>query len=83
MLKGKNRHELSCSACGAPLHDLKMLRKDREGARELVPPSRVRHSEVRKPKPTKPPKRSKRKKRKGLMSKIFEEAFDVIEDIFD
>ena len=25
VLRGKERHELSCSSCGAPLHDLKML----------------------------------------------------------
>ena len=26
VLRGRDRHELTCSACGAPLHDLKMLR---------------------------------------------------------
>jgi hypothetical protein len=86
VLKGKDRHELACSSCGAPLHDLKMLRKDRDGPRELVPPSRVRSGAPSKPKRSKKshrPKPAKRKRRKGLMSKIFEEAFDVIEDIFD
>jgi hypothetical protein len=35
--------------------------------------------------PTRPParKRKKRKKRKGLLREVFEEAFDVLEDIFD
>ncbi len=63
-----------------------MLRKDREGPRELVPPSRVRldtPAKPRKAKKAKPPKYHKRKRRKSLMSKLFEEAFDVIEDIFD
>jgi len=86
VFKGKNRHELACSSCGAPLHDMKMLRTDRHGPRELVPPSRVRAdapAKPRKPKKSHPPKSYKRKRRKGLMSKIFEEAFDVIEDIFD
>ncbi len=77
---------MACSSCGAPLHDMKMLRKDRTGPRELLPPSRVRTDagyKPKKPKKPKPPKPYKRKRRKGLMSKLFEEAFDVIEDIFD
>ena len=65
---------------------MKMLRKDRNGPRELVPPSRVRsqpEAKPKKPKKSKPPRSHKRKRRKGLMTKLFEEAFDVIEDIFD
>lgn len=65
---------------------MKMLRKDRAGPRELVPPSLVRAEPAPKPrkhKVPKPAKYAKRKRRKGLMTKIFEEAFDVIEDIFD
>ncbi len=66
---------------------MKMLRKDREGPRELVPPSRVREvavpAKAHKPRKAKPERPVKRKRRKGLMSKLFEEAFDVIEDIFD
>ena len=27
VLSGRERHELACSNCGAPLHDLKMLPK--------------------------------------------------------
>ena len=26
ILRGKERHELACSTCGAPLHEMKMLR---------------------------------------------------------
>ncbi|WP_424986115.1 hypothetical protein [Microbulbifer sp. S227A] len=75
VLAGDVRHELACSACGAPLHDLKMLRRDRGKDRDLTP---------RKPaKPTKPRKPKSRKKRKGVLSKLFDEAFDAIEDIFD
>ena len=65
---------------------MKMLRSDRSGPRELVPPSRVRHDVLPKPKKSKKSKYKqpyKRKRRKGLMAKIFEEAFDAIEDIFD
>ncbi len=89
MLRGRERHELACASCGAPLHDLKMLRKDKVGERELVQPSRIR---VRpkdpiaggkwEPKP-RVKKAKYRKKRKGFLKWAFEEAFDVIEDIFD
>ncbi len=79
VLKGKVRHELACSSCGAPLHDLKMLPRDRKGDAELVRPSPVRNrAQVEKPQ-----KRKKPKRRKGLFKKVFEEAFDVLEDIFD
>lgn len=89
ILKGRERHELACSSCGAPLHDLKMLPKDRSGDRELLP----------RPKPS--PKKSARapgfalpnvrfgkalkksKKRKSKFKDLFEDAFDLIEDIFD
>ena len=85
VLKGKTRHELSCASCGAPLHDLKMLRKDRDGVRELVSSNHGRGAVTSKikEKHRKPVRPVKKKRRKGLVKKIFEEAFDVIEDIFD
>ncbi len=98
VLTGRDRHELSCSACGAPLHNLKMLRSDavekgsRKGARTARP-------HARSPVPTyagtddladwerkalgAPPRNRKKKRRKSLTKRFFEEAFDVIEDIFD
>ena len=89
ILRGENRHELSCSNCGAPLHDLKMLRKDAktspsDGPRKVKSSSRPnpRPSHPNQPHP-KAVKRKKHKKRKGIMRSFFEEAFDVIEDIFD
>ena len=79
VLRGKTRHELSCSSCGAPLHDLKMLPKHRTGRREPVDARRPRPAHVdRQPKPAKPPRRRKR-----FVKKLFEEAFDLLEDIFD
>lgn len=78
VLTGEVRHELACSACGAPLHNLKMLRKDRSGVRELTPRPSTKSA-----KPSKPRKSRSRKKRKSVFSKLFDEAFDVIEDIFD
>ncbi|QFT73673.1 hypothetical protein [Ruegeria sp. THAF33] len=74
VLRGKERHELSCSSCGAPLHDLKMLPK-RKAAPAKTVRSAVSHS---------PPRKTKRKKKKkSMFSRVFDEAWDVIEDIFD
>lgn len=80
VLRGKDRHELSCSGCGAPLHDLKSLRKDKSGEREALrdrSSDRVRAEKVRKP------KTSKKKRPARRFAKFLDEAFDVIEDIFD
>lgn len=82
VLRGTSRHELACSSCGAPLHDLKMLPKRKE----------TKGSKAKPPKPSKPSKREyydsyskprKTKKKKSLGRKIFSEIFDVIEDIID
>ncbi|WP_254441617.1 hypothetical protein [Ruegeria sp. HKCCA0370] len=74
VLRGKERHELSCSSCGAPLHDLKMLPK-RQAAPAKTVRSAVSHA---------PPRKTKRKKKKkSMFSRVFDEAWDVIEDIFD
>ena len=81
VLKGKSRHELTWSSCGAPLHELKMLPMERGGRRELVdrprakpakPSGSVRKDTVR-----------RKRKRKGLLKKVFEEAFDFLEDVLD
>lgn len=80
VLRGRDRHELACSACGAPLHEMKMLRSERLPVRQdrAAPPS-DRSVPQRPVAPRKKPK----KRRKGLLRKLAEEAFDVIEDIFD
>jgi len=75
VLRGRDRHELACSSCGAPLHDLKMLPKKTKPAkadRDWVSPSAVR---------TKKSKKSK--KRKSRWGDLFEDAIDLIEDILD
>jgi hypothetical protein len=81
-LRGSVRHELACSSCGAPLHDLKMLRTDTATARRSDVHRGQRSAAPKQVVRGKPAKRS-RKKRKSLTSRLFKEAFDVIEDIFD
>ncbi|MEM0948175.1 MAG: hypothetical protein AAGK37_12260 [Pseudomonadota bacterium] len=82
VLSGRGRHELACSSCGAPLHDLKMLKAEHPGRSGLVKPSAVRKS-AKYEAVEKPRKNKKGKRRKSLKRKIFEEAWDVLEDIFD
>ncbi|HBS50983.1 MAG TPA: hypothetical protein DEA05_13305 [Rhodobacteraceae bacterium] len=93
VLTGKTRHELACSACGAPLHDLKMLPRERVAP---APDRRPAHKpSVPKPSgrpmpgqeqyrgPSVKKKKTKKKKRKPLWYKVLDEAWDAIEDIFD
>lgn len=81
-LQGKERHELACSKCGAPLHELKMLRSDTRGERELVRPSPIR-SYKPSSKKHRGEKSKKRKKQKSLAQRFLEEAWDAAEDVFD
>lgn len=87
ILSGNVRHELACSNCGAPLHDLKMLRADHDGQRELVKPSPIRTPRSRPKKVDDLARKRKGKRRKGFLARAFEEvldeAWDVVEDIFD
>ena len=85
VLRGNDRHELACSSCGAPLHNLKMLPKRPEPVTaRAATPTRPEPKAVHPKQPhPKPKKVKKRKKRKGLFAKIAEELWDEIEDIFD
>lgn len=80
-------HELACGACGAPLHEMKWL-KPPEQRRETVKRSPERAAPhgfaPRGSAPlARPVKARKKKRRKSIWKKALEEAFDVIEDIFD
>ena len=75
-LKGRERHELACSNCGAPLHHMKMLKA--EPARRPEP-ARFASSEARayrKPK-------KKKKRGKSLGQRFLGEVWDIAEDVFD
>jgi len=82
VLTGKDRHELTCSTCGAPLHDMKRLRSKKAGAGaewRAQGASAVSHLKP----PKKPKSKAKKKPRKSLWRSVLEEAVDVVEDIFD
>ncbi|MGJ8604234.1 MAG: hypothetical protein ACSHXH_08920 [Marivita sp.] len=93
VLTGDIRHELSCSACGAPLHDMKMLRADvvdRPASQGRATPHRPKPKQKKGAVTPLPvwerevgSSGKKKKKRKTLAKRFFEEAFDVLEDIFD
>ena len=85
ILKGKDRHELSCSTCGAPLHALKILPKQAESvtSRKAVshrpkPEKVVKYEQGKHRK-----KPGKRRKNKGFGRKVWSEVWDIVEDIFD
>lgn len=86
VMRAEGRHELSCAACGAPLHEMKMLPCAKLAAaparpeRPAAKPARAQKPAYR-PSPKRPVKR--RKPRKKLFKKVFEEIWDVVEDIFD
>ncbi|SLN19938.1 hypothetical protein RUM8411_00690 [Ruegeria meonggei] len=70
VLKGQQRHELSCSSCGAPLHNLKMMPK-----RKVSDAGSAKYDGGY--------KKKKQKKKKSMFSRVMDEAWDAIEDIFD
>ena len=79
VLSGEVRHELACSGCGAPLHDLKLM-PARKADRKTFKPSRYERYEKAPKTSRKPPKK---KKRKSTARWLLGEAADLIEDIFD
>jgi hypothetical protein len=85
VLAGEGRHELSCSRCGAPLHELKMLpiASERAAAPAAAPTRPKAKSRPEKPKAIKRKPAKKPKKRKGLAKRAVSELWDFVEDIFD
>ena len=77
VLRGEGRHELACSSCGAPLHELKMLRADAAGRREPVRPTPVRHHAAP------PPRKKGRSLSQRLMHKVWDVAEELIDEVFD
>ena len=82
VLGGKERHELACATCGAPLHEMKMLRTDARGDRELVRPSAIR-STRKASKGHRASKSKPKKKSRSVKSRLKNALWDVAEDVFD
>lgn len=85
-------HELACRACGAPLHEMKMMPQPSEYKEKKSKPGRAKKQKSRRaPLPAEkrsewrdwPAKKRRKKKRKPIVGRVFEELWDVVEDIFD
>ena len=79
VLRGRTRQELACSGCGAPLHEMKML-KTPTPERPSPKPSPVMSRKSYKP------MKKRKKKSRGpsyFVAELFDELEDLIEDIFD
>lgn len=81
----RSRHELACSSCGAPLHDMKAMPSAKpERARPKGRPMTLPRQDYDEgPRAAPPPRNRKKKRRKGIGRRIFEEIWDVVEDVFD
>ncbi|MEO0371000.1 MAG: TFIIB-type zinc ribbon-containing protein [Pseudomonadota bacterium] len=78
------RHELTCGACGAPLHDMKFMPQPVENkTKKPVSPKRSTPSGAATGWAFKDRKTKKKKKRKPMFHRVLEEIIDEIEDIFD
>jgi len=75
-LKGNERHELACSNCGAPLHDMKMLKAEKPRQPEPRRFAAADNHTTRKPK-------KKKKRGKSLGQRFLGEVWDIAEDVFD
>ena len=75
-LAGHTRHELACASCGAPLHEMRQVK------RESPAPVAYRKGKVKSVKPAYKLKKQKQKKKRGF-GYWLKEAFDELEDIFD
>lgn len=85
VLRGKDRHELTCGTCGAPLRNLKMLPKRARQTTEAAAPrahpanrhraERYPDYDVARPK--------KRRKTKSFGRRAMSGLWDVLEDIVD
>lgn len=79
VLKGDLRHELACASCGAPLHNMKHLKSDFADTRPKHKPRKPAAAVERKA----AKKVKKKKAKKGRAHRFFDEAFDLLDDIFD
>jgi len=90
----QGRHELSCSACGAPLHDMKFMPQQEDARKKTGRPVgampggprrkvQVDWTEERRLALGERARRKPVKRRKSFGRKVLSEIWDVVEDIFD
>lgn len=82
VLRGDQKHALACSSCGAPITQMKHLKKTSPVSAASgyhAPKSAYGLPHVAKH--TSSPKKKKHKVKKSY--KMFKEVFDLLEDIFD
>jgi ribosomal protein L34E len=82
----RDGHELACGACGAPIHEMKWLKPPEKRTQAKRSPQRPAPHGFGLPERELKSRRKKKKRKpmwKRVMSDVFEDAFDVIEDIFD
>ncbi|CUI68264.1 hypothetical protein [Cognatishimia activa] len=80
-LSGDVQHELACSSCGAPLHEIKQMPLRSPAQTQKV--EKKQHYEQPRSYKKSPKKKEKyKKKKKGFLSELFDD-FDDILDIFD
>lgn len=85
VLRGKDKHELACSNCGAPLRSLKMLPKQpgQVSAPATAPTRQNKRKRVQKYPEYRHERPKKRKKSKGFGRRVMSEIWDVVEDVVD
>lgn len=85
VLRGKDRHELACSNCGAPLRALKMLPKhgDEGRGRPSDPVRTSQRKRVEKQPQYRTERPKKRRKSKSFGKRMMSELWDVVEDVVD
>ena len=81
VLRGQERHELTCSNCGAPLHAMKMLPP--QPSQTAAPARQTKRKRVEKYPEYSRDRPKKRKKSKGFGRRVMSELWDVVEDVVD
>lgn len=92
VLSDAGRHELACSACGAPLHEMKRLPSTAapdhakppagHGVASVSAAGLAGMAGAKKPRKTSKWKKGKRR-RKPLSRRLWDELTDAVEDAFD
>lgn len=80
-LRGKERHELTCANCAAPLQSMKVFPVSPTGA--VTAPAATPAPLAGKPRRPPPRRPAKNRKVGRFARKIWEEIWDELEDMFD